>query len=101
MSDCKVINPEALTTDRSSLINPRLAWEINEDDEDDLATKYVGKRVRKQFTVDDEVSAYDGSITHVHFVQDSGQFMMHVSYDDDDSEDYEEYEVKEYLLEDD
>ena len=101
LSDCKVINPEALTTDRSSLINPRLAWKINEDDQDDLATKYVGKRVRKQFTVDDEVSAYDGSITHVHFVQDSGQFMMHVSYDDDDSEDYEEYEVKEYLLEDD
>ena len=48
-------------------------------------------------------TSYDGEITHVHFVQNAGQFMIHVSYyDDDDSEDYEEYEVKEeYLLEDD
>ena len=59
------------------------------------------KRVWKQFRVGDVVTTYDGDITHVHFVQDVGQFMMHVSYDDDDSEDYEEYEVKEYLLEDD
>ena len=78
-------------------------WSINEDDEDDLTLKYVGKRVRKQFRVGDVVTTYDDDITHVNFVQDVGQFMMHVSYDDDDddSEDYEEYEVKEYLLEDD
>ena len=48
-----------------------------------------------------QLTTYDDDITHVNFVQDVGQFMMHVSYDDDDSEDYEEYEVKEYLLEDD
>ena len=101
LQDCKSINPEVLVKDRGSLINPRAAWSINEDDEDDLTLKYVGKRVWKQFRVGDVVTTYDDDITHVHFVQDVGQFMMHVSYDDDDSEDYEEYEVKEYLLEDD
>ena len=56
-------------------------WSINEDDEDDLTLKYVGKRVRKQFRVGDVVTTYDDDITHVNFVQDVGQFMMHVSYD--------------------
>ena len=106
LQDCKSINPEVLglglglVKDRGSLISHRVAWSINEDDEDDLTLKYVGKRVWKQFRVGDVVTTYDGDITHVHCVQDVGQFMMHVSYDDDDSEDYEEYEVKEYLLED-
>ena len=80
LQDCKAIDPEVLVKDRGSLINPRAAWSINEDDEDDLTLKYVGKRVRKQFRVGDEVTTYDGDITHVHFVQDAGQFMMHVSY---------------------
>ena len=49
LQDCKSINPEVLglglVKDRGSLINPRAAWSINEDDEDDLTLKYVGKRV--------------------------------------------------------
>ena len=101
LSDCKAAKPEVLVANRSSLMNPRLAWMINEHNEDDLTTKYGGKRVRKEFAIDEETTSFDGTITHVHFVQDAGQFMMHVSYDDGDSEDYEEFEVKEYLLEDD
>ena len=74
--------------DRGSQIDTRSAWSINEDDEDDLTLKYVGKRLYKQFRVDDSVTSYDGDITYVHFNQDAGQFMMYVSYDDDASEDY-------------
>ena len=47
LQDCKSINPEVLVKDRGSLINPRAVWSINEDDEDDLTLKYVGKRVKE------------------------------------------------------
>ena len=92
---------EILTNDRGSHINVRAAWKAHECNEDDMKMKYVGKRVRKNFEIRGEVVPYDDQITSIHYVQDPDQFMIHVNYDDGDSEDYEEYEVKEYLLEDD
>ena len=64
------------------------AWETHEGDEDDMRMKYVGKRVRKNFEIRGEVVPYDGQIISIHYVQDPGRFMMHVNYDDGDSEDY-------------
>ena len=46
---------------------------------------------------DDEgnVRKYIGEVTHVHFVKSEAQYLVHVSYlSDDDSEDLEEWQVK-------
>jgi len=104
LASLKTSTPNVLQRNRETEIDFRAAWKTGEDDEDDLKDKYVGKRVCKNFENEEtgEMTPYSGTITHVHFVQDTSQYMMHVSYDDDDdSEDYEEYEVKEYLVEDD
>ena len=82
----------------------RSAWNTSENGLDELTKKYVGGQVIKEFVDnnDDGTSSlrkYTGEVTHVHFVRSESQYMMHVSYlSDSDSEDMEEYEVKDYWV---
>ena len=77
--------------------NVQAAWCASEDGLDELTSKYVGGKVSKEFVCDDEgnVRKYIGEVTHVHFVKSEAQYLVHVSYlSDDDSEDLEEWQVK-------
>ena len=76
----------------------RETWNYNEVGMDELTEKYVGARVEKEFLIDEEhgvVRKFVGSITHVHYIRNTNQYMMHVSYmSDSDSEDMEEWQVR-------
>ena len=93
----KVKDVEVLTV-YNGTYDVRAAWSTCEFGQDALTKKYVGAKVCKEFVDDDDgsVREYTGEITGVHFVQSESQYMMHVSYlSDSDSEDMEEWEVKE------
>ena len=91
-----LLNKEILSVYDGSQ-NVRAAWSVSEDGLDDLTKKYAGGRVSKEFVCDDEgnVRKYIGEVTHVHFVPSESQYLIHVSYlSDDDSEDLEEWQVR-------
>ena len=97
---CKHKDIEVLQMYNGSM-DVRTAWACSEYGHDELIKKYVGAKVVKEFVDDDDGSTrmYTGEITRVHFVPAESQYMMHVSYlSDSDSEDMEEWEVKENWL---
>ena len=81
--------------------NVRAVWCTTENGLDELTKKYVGGKVSKEFVDgdDDHLRKYIGEVTHVHFVRSESQYMVYVSYlSDSDSEDLEEWKVKDYWV---
>lgn len=81
--------------------NVRATWSTTEDGLDELTKKYVGGKVSKDFVdvENGQLRKYIGEVTHVHFVRSGSQYEMHVAYlSDSDSEDMEEWEIKNHWV---
>ena len=90
-----------ILTPYNSNQNVRSTWFTSEDGLNELTKKYVGGKVSKSFVdVDNgQLRKYIGEVTHVHFVRSASQYAMHVSYlSDSDSEDMEEWEIKNHWV---
>ena len=80
-----------------------LDMELSTIDHDlkELQSKYVGKRVSKDFNDVDrggDVRPYKDSCTDAFYSREDGHYLFHVSYDSDsDSEDIEQWEISKCL----
>ena len=83
-------------TNYDGSIDVRHGWTRTEDGLDDYTKKYVGGKVSREFVCDAQGNTrkYVGEITHVHYLKDASHHVFHVVYPDDDSEELEEWEVK-------
>lgn len=87
-------------TNYDGSIDVRHGWTRTEDGLDDYTKKYVGGKVSREFVYDEQGNTrkYVGEITHVHYLKGASHYVFHVVYPDDDSEDLEEWEVKNHWL---
>ena len=90
------VNIERLPTNSIS-IDVTAASRRQENDLDILRTKYTGRRITREFNVNDRFTQYKGVVDQVYWEPEMRKFIFHVTYDDGDDEELELWQVRTFV----